>query len=735
MVLIGLLLVAVVSLVLGLALASVGLADRLAGGQRAGRRGARAAGPQAAPGATWHEDGKSATESGRRRGAPPASAESVGPPQRRRQAMPADGRAESRRWSSTAGPIPPRRLRVGSSASRPRVPFRWRRRPRTASVPVPGLAVRRAGPARSAGATSADVWVVDGSPEYHRARLLDAGRPTRPSRSRCSQAVEDGFTPCDGVPPPESASPAARRRRPTVRAPRRRRPAGRCGSPTAIPSTTCRTAASSTELKSEPVPYEQAVEDGFQPCVVCNPDAVFAGRRPQSPSARRRAGPRSDEDRATLHRRTGTRGGPDGTGTAVASEPRPRMRRRRSDRVRPPRRPSAAGDGRAPSDVWVADGYPEYHREPAASELSGLPEEPVPYDQAVEDGFRALPGVPARVGRGAGRRTPRLPPAARPAVRRPTPPAEAAAGRLGRRRLPRLPPHDVRASWSAWSRGDPARPGASRTASARARSAPRRRVGPGGTGHDRRRGRCRRARCRRRTAPMPTPLPGRRTHWCRRTPLSRTRCGSSTGTPTTTARAAGVLSGLDAEADAVRPGRRGRLRRVRGLPADATRRPVRSRLRPTPTAAGGGARCGWSTASPTTTARAAGRWPACPASRCPYDQAVEDGFTPCSVCQPDAAAPPAGAAIERPDRAPADPSRTSRDGDAARADRSGSSTATPTTTGRAVARSRPRRRAGAARPGGRGRLRAVRGVPAGRARGAGAGAGRDVGRSADGGRA
>ena len=32
-------------------------------------------------------------------------------------------------------------------------------------------------------------------------------------------------------------------------------------------------------LDAEAVPHTQAVEDGFQPCVVCDPDAVVAGRR------------------------------------------------------------------------------------------------------------------------------------------------------------------------------------------------------------------------------------------------------------------------------------------------------------------------------------------------------------------------------------------------------------------------------------------------------------------------
>lgn len=81
-------------------------------------------------------------------------------------------------------------------------------------------------------------------------------------------------------------------------------------------------------LAAEAVPYEQAVEDGFQPCVVCNPD-----------------------------------------------------------RVPLPAAVATAADG-ARAEVWVVDGYPNYHRA-GCSELSGLSAEAIPYEQAVEDGFAA----------------------------------------------------------------------------------------------------------------------------------------------------------------------------------------------------------------------------------------------------------------------------------------------------------------------------------------------------------
>ena len=83
-------------------------------------------------------------------------------------------------------------------------------------------------------------------------------------------------------------------------------------------------------LEAEPIPYDQAVEDGFQPCVVCNPDIEFAGQP-----------------------------------------------------VAPVSAPVLAATIR---QVWVVDGYPEYHVEDC-TDLVGLSPEPVPYDQAIEDGF------------------------------------------------------------------------------------------------------------------------------------------------------------------------------------------------------------------------------------------------------------------------------------------------------------------------------------------------------------
>src|SRR4051794_21753107 len=72
--------------------------------------------------------------------------------------------------------------------------------------------------------------------------------------------------------------------------------------------------------EEEPVPLSQALEDGFTPCAICAP--------------------------------------PTGTAPEVPAEP----------------------------EVWVVDGSPEFHDRGCAS-LAGRPAEPIPLSQALEDGF------------------------------------------------------------------------------------------------------------------------------------------------------------------------------------------------------------------------------------------------------------------------------------------------------------------------------------------------------------
>jgi hypothetical protein len=91
----------------------------------------------------------------------------------------------------------------------------------------------------------------------------------------------------------------------------------------------------------ETIPHSQAVEDGFTPCTLCDPDA-----HPERAAA---------------------------TGAA--------------------QQPPAAADVAEPGDlrqVWVVDGWPYYHAQ-GCNRLVGAEPEPIPFGQAVEDGFTACP--------------------------------------------------------------------------------------------------------------------------------------------------------------------------------------------------------------------------------------------------------------------------------------------------------------------------------------------------------
>lgn len=118
------------------------------------------------------------------------------------------------------------------------------------------------------------VWVVDGRPGYHLGQcpmLEDAPAGVVPERISLAQALEDGFGPCPTCQPTEervAAGSAAIVAPPTLGAaepddvwvvdgrPRYHRPG--CA---LIP-----------RESAEQIPLEQALEDGFVPCPVCQPD-------------------------------------------------------------------------------------------------------------------------------------------------------------------------------------------------------------------------------------------------------------------------------------------------------------------------------------------------------------------------------------------------------------------------------------------------------------------------------
>ncbi len=160
-------------------------------------------------------------------------------------------------------------------------------------------------------ATIRRCWSSTGSPNTT-APAAACWSARRPSRSRSTRRSRTASSP---------AAPA----RPRACRPGRRGPTRMSGSSTAAPSTTSRAA---------------------RPWPAVRPNRSRSARRPRTASSRVPCAPRS-------------------------------MPRRW-----PPRCPA-----RPAGQVWVADGFPEYHHE-GCGELDGLTPEPIPYDQAVEDGFQ-----------------------------------------------------------------------------------------------------------------------------------------------------------------------------------------------------------------------------------------------------------------------------------------------------------------------------------------------------------
>ncbi|MDT4921654.1 MAG: hypothetical protein QOI15_2556, partial [Pseudonocardiales bacterium] len=225
------------------------------------------------------------------------------------------------------------------------------------------------------GGPSADedpaVWVVDGSPQYHEqaCRTLDG---LEPEPIALSQALEDGFVRCTVCTPPAGAS-ALGIGGPTPSATRQVWVAD------GFPEYHHEGCVELRGVEAEPIPYDQAVEDGFQPCVVCNPDVEFAAAAPEPEAPAPAAEPVAEAQPESVT-----------PAPAPEAEPEPAFE------DEPAFEPEPVGVGSLPAEVWVADGYPLFHSA-GCHELNGLDSEPVPLDQAVEDGFEPCP-VCAPVG-------------------------------------------------------------------------------------------------------------------------------------------------------------------------------------------------------------------------------------------------------------------------------------------------------------------------------------------------
>ena len=187
------------------------------------------------------------------------------------------------------------------------------------------------------------VWVADGYPEYHRRAAAASWPDSTPSRCPTTRPSRTGSSRCVGLHTPtrlaELAATGVRRRRATS------------GSSTAARSTTGRRARRWPAWTPNRSRTTRPSRTASPRASVCTPESAHAPER-----------------RATR--------------PAALADVGVRRRRRRQ--------------------VWVVDGFPDYHRE-TCSTLAGLDAEPVPHDQAVEDGFSRVQRVHAGGRAGAGR--------------------------------------------------------------------------------------------------------------------------------------------------------------------------------------------------------------------------------------------------------------------------------------------------------------------------------------------
>src|SRR4051794_35217491 len=232
-----------------------------------------------------------------------------------------------------------------------------------------------------------DVWVVDGRPAYHRSGCpVLAGQHGEPIP--LAQALEDGFTACPACAASTraAAEPPARAAASTDR---------QVWVADGYPEYHHQGCEELTGLTAEPVPYDQAVEDGFQPCIVCNPDRDFGGP-PAGPAAQGWVvDGEPDYHRADCGRLAGQRAEAvprgqaleDGFAACAVCDPDAA-----AEASPAPARPAAAPPVAeaaplgAPVEVWVADGFPYFHSA-GCRELNGLDSEAIALEQALEDGF------------------------------------------------------------------------------------------------------------------------------------------------------------------------------------------------------------------------------------------------------------------------------------------------------------------------------------------------------------
>ncbi|MDQ2797230.1 MAG: hypothetical protein M3Y06_08715, partial [Actinomycetota bacterium] len=212
------------------------------------------------------------------------------------------------------------------------------------------LGVTEPAPVVASTTTVSDVLVIDGSPEFHRpgcTRITGEDAVAIP----LDQAVGDGFAECEVCTPTRASAPT--------------------GTPVSTVKTAVAEASARTgdvwvvdgypdyhrkecrELRDRdavPIPHDEAVEDGFHECSICNLESANAGQIADEPV--------------------------DTALTVPVTEPAPLALVDQGESTSEREDEPVAG-----AQVWVVDGYPEYHRQDCR-ELRGREAEPVPHEQA-----------------------------------------------------------------------------------------------------------------------------------------------------------------------------------------------------------------------------------------------------------------------------------------------------------------------------------------------------------------
>jgi hypothetical protein len=279
--------------------------------------------------------------------------------------------------------------------------------------PAAGATAEPAAASEPPATAERQVWVVDGKPDYHRAECAQlAGEDAEPIPR--AQAVEDGFAPCALCAPdaPAPATPESPPSPPEVWV------------ADGFPDYHSAGCHELNGLESEAIPHEQAVEDGFTPCPVCQPDRTAASvAEPAAPSGAAAADVWVVDGSPEYHRAgcvvlagldaepipltqavedgfaPCTVCAPEAAQAPSAPEPEPAPAPPPESATVVESEPEPAGEAADPdvSTVWVADGYPDYHRA-GCRELDGLDAEPIPFDQAVEDDFQPCEVCRPRLG-------------------------------------------------------------------------------------------------------------------------------------------------------------------------------------------------------------------------------------------------------------------------------------------------------------------------------------------------